>query len=161
MVEKNNHGFWPSPYLVIKNMLIVEDRVRGALFNPKNVFRWNKVILNLPGMADYDSSKPWAFKVRKDKTLAADLFFYIDDRIPTNPSTWECWCASRKICYTLIWYGFKILEGKEWRQVRFLLNGLTLVETVDGKATLLMSKKVGWSEAISCGHYHHLLQMKR
>ena len=87
MVEKNNHGFWPSPHLVIKNMLIIEDRVRGALFNPKNVFRWNKVILNLPGMADYDSSKPWAFKVRKDKTLAADLFFYIDDRIPTNPST--------------------------------------------------------------------------
>ena len=45
-------------------MLVVEERVRGARLDPKNVFRWCKVILNLP----------WIFKVRKDSTLVADLF---------------------------------------------------------------------------------------
>ena len=31
-------------------MLVVEERVRGARLDPENVFRWYKVVLNLPGM---------------------------------------------------------------------------------------------------------------
>ena len=86
-------------------MLVVEERVRGSRWDSENVFRWHSVTMNLPGMSKYDSSKPWVYKVRQDGTMAADLFFYIDDGRPTAPSAWECWCASRKICCNLIWHG--------------------------------------------------------
>ena len=48
-------GFGPSPYLV--------TRVRGTWFDPKNLFQLCKVILNLPGMDNYDLSRPLIFKL--------------------------------------------------------------------------------------------------
>ena len=79
-------GFGPSPYLVTKDMLVVEERVMGERLDSENIFRWHKVTLNLPGMDEYDPSKPWVCKVRQDGTIAADLFFYIDDGRSTAPS---------------------------------------------------------------------------
>lgn len=32
-------GFGPLSYLVTKDMLVVEERVRGARLDPENVFR--------------------------------------------------------------------------------------------------------------------------
>ena len=64
--------------------------MRGARWDSENVFRWHRVVINLPGMNTYDPSKPWVYKVRQDGTMAADLFFYIDDGRPTAPSAWEC-----------------------------------------------------------------------
>ena len=43
-------GFGPSPYLVTKDMMVVEERARGTRLDPTHIFRWCKVILNLPGM---------------------------------------------------------------------------------------------------------------
>ena len=37
-----------SPYLVIKEMFIIKDRVRGARLGLDNFFQWDKVIMNLP-----------------------------------------------------------------------------------------------------------------
>ena len=137
-----NMTFRASSYLVTKEMSIVEESVTGAYLDPKNAFWWCKVILNLPGMDHYDSSRIWIFKVRKGGTLAADLFFYIDDGRPTTPFVWERWCTSKKICSTLIWYGLqdagrKITETSqspgEWDS--------TMVKTIDGKVFLLVSQK--------------------
>ena len=50
-------GFGHSPYLVTKDMLVVEERVRGARLYSDNVFRWHKVTLNLQGMDKYEPSK--------------------------------------------------------------------------------------------------------
>ena len=47
-------GFGHSSYLVTKDMLVVEERVRGARLDPENIFRWHKVTLNLPGMDKYE-----------------------------------------------------------------------------------------------------------
>ena len=82
-------GFGPSPYLVTKDMLVVEEGVRGVRLDPENVFRWHTVTLNLPGMDKYESSRTWVYKVRYDGTMAADLFFYIDDDRLTALSAWE------------------------------------------------------------------------
>ena len=57
-------GFGPLSYLVTKDMLVVEERVRGARLDPENMFRWYKVVLNLPGMKKYDISRPWVYKVK-------------------------------------------------------------------------------------------------
>ena len=79
-------GFGLSLFLVTTDILIVEDRVRGLRLDLENVFRWDKVILILPGMEDYNPSRPWVFKVRKDGTLVADILFYTDDGTPTTSS---------------------------------------------------------------------------
>ena len=79
-------GFVPSPYQVTNDMLVVEKTVMSSYLDRENLFRWNKVILNLPGMDKYDPSKPWVYEVRQDSKMAADLFFYIDDGRPTTPS---------------------------------------------------------------------------
>ena len=51
-------GFEHSPYLVTKDILVVEERVRGARLYSDNVFRWLKVTLSLPVMDKYEPSKP-------------------------------------------------------------------------------------------------------
>lgn len=45
--------------------------------------------LNLPGISNYNHSRPWVYKQRTDGTVAADLFYYIDDGRPTAPTAWE------------------------------------------------------------------------
>ena len=81
-------GFGHSPYLVTKEMLVVEERVRSARLDPENIFRWHDVTLNLPGMDKYEPRKPWVYKVRQDGTMVAGLFFYVYYGRPTAPSTW-------------------------------------------------------------------------
>ena len=51
-------GFRPSPYLTTRDMMRLEPRLRGARDREENVFRWHKVILNLPGNLSYDPSQP-------------------------------------------------------------------------------------------------------
>ena len=80
-------GVGPLPYQVTNDMLVVEETVRSSCLDIENVFRQNKVILNLPGMDKYDTSKPWVYEVRQDGKMVADLFFYIDDGRPTTSST--------------------------------------------------------------------------
>ena len=123
-------------------MLVVEERVRGARLDPENVFSWHKVTLNLPGMNKYEPSRHWVYIVRQDGTMKADLFFNIDDSRPTAPSAWEYWCASRKICCSLICQGSQDAGRKRTgaSQSPGELVG-TMVETVDGKVVLLVSHK--------------------
>ena len=47
-------GFEHSPYLVTKDILVVEERVMGARLYSDNIFRWLKVTLNLTGMDKYE-----------------------------------------------------------------------------------------------------------
>ena len=77
--ERMLMGFGPSPYFVTKDMMVIEEAVRGLRSDEKNVFRWLKVVLNLPGMNSYDPSRPWVYRVRSDGSLTADIFWYIDD----------------------------------------------------------------------------------
>ena len=65
------------------------------------------MILNLPGKPDYTSTRPKVFKVRKDGTMAADLFSYIDDLRNTAPSSSECWDGLHQVCCRLTWLGLQ------------------------------------------------------
>ena len=59
--------------------------VRRNRVDPSNVFRWELVKLNLPGMSVHNPSRPWVYNHRDDGTIAVDVFYYIDDGRPTNP----------------------------------------------------------------------------
>ena len=54
----------------------------------KKMFRWLKVVFNLPNMKSYDFSSPWVYRVREDGNLAMDICWYIDDGRPTAATAW-------------------------------------------------------------------------
>jgi len=78
-------GLKSSPYQCTQAMGITEEVIRGVRKDPKNIFRWDYVRLNLPGSGGYDPSLPWVSKVREeDGRIAADLFTFVDDLRPTG-----------------------------------------------------------------------------
>jgi hypothetical protein len=71
-----------------------EEIIRGDRRDPRNIFRWGKVRLNLPGCEKYDPSLPWVSKVRaKDGKIAVDLFAFMDDFRPVRTNKKEAWLA--------------------------------------------------------------------
>ena len=100
-------GFRPSPYLTTREMRRIDLFLRGASDNPDNIFRWTKVILNLPGTTEYTPARPKVYRIRDDGTMAADLFSYIDDLRNTGPTASECWGGLHQVCCRLTWLGLQ------------------------------------------------------
>jgi hypothetical protein len=66
-------------------MGFAEEVIRGDRNDRDNVFRWDRVCLNLPGQPGYQSNVSWVSKVRDDDgRVAADLFVFVDDLRPTG-----------------------------------------------------------------------------
>eukprot|EP00978_Attheya_sp_CCMP212_P026662 scaffold88179_cov67-Attheya_sp.AAC.1 len=72
-----------------------------------NVFRWDRVIVNLPGNPRYDPSKPLIYKVRCDGTIAAEIVGYVDNNRVTSSTEEEAWRASSKVAKTASWLGLQ------------------------------------------------------
>ena len=94
-------GLRNSPYNAIQGMMVAKDEILGDRTNENNVFRWDAVRLNLPGSKEYDPSKSWIAKIRKDGVVAADVFIYVDDVRTSAPSEEEAWTASQQTSSTL------------------------------------------------------------
>jgi hypothetical protein len=98
-------GFKSSPYNAGQAMLYAEEVIRGDPLDCENIFHFDIVVLNLPGMATYCPSKPWVFKYRSvDGKIAADFFVYVDDVRVTGFSMETCWQCTRKVAgmYTFL-----------------------------------------------------------
>lgn len=80
LLDKNLMGFRPSPYNSVKMYLITEEVIRGDRHDESNPFQWDKVVLNLPGTPDYIPSKPWAYKVQRDGSIASNFVSFMDDQ---------------------------------------------------------------------------------
>jgi hypothetical protein len=52
----------PSPYYAVQIMAWLDETVFGGHLGQDNVFRWDIVELNLPGIPIYCPSKPWVYK---------------------------------------------------------------------------------------------------
>ena len=89
-------GLRTSPYQAIQGMLWAKELIMGDRLDAENIFRWDRLELNLPGMIDYDPSKAWVCKVRKDGTVACDVFIYVDDARYCGPTETECWKATQR-----------------------------------------------------------------
>ena len=73
-------GLRPSPCCAVHTLEWLEEVIQGDPKDPKNIFRHDKVVLNLPGSEDYDPSMPWVHKLRlSDGGIAADLPIFVDD----------------------------------------------------------------------------------
>ena len=53
---------------------MIEKEVRGDMLDEKNMFRWDRVVLNLPDMKGYNPTRPWLYKVRNDEKIATNIF---------------------------------------------------------------------------------------
>ncbi|CAB9525841.1 unknown protein [Seminavis robusta] len=99
-------GLTWSPYQAVLSMHFAEEVMRGDRTDKSNVFTWDKVRLNLPGMASYTPHLPWVSKVRGDKDkVAADVFTFVDDLRPCGADAKESWSAGRKAASTINWLG--------------------------------------------------------
>jgi hypothetical protein len=140
--ERMLMGFKPSPYCTTRSMRRIEGKLKGAMDDEENVFRWDHINMNLPGSVDYTSSKPWIYKVRKDGTMAADLFIYIDDLRPTSPTKDECWDAAHQVCCRLTWFG--IQDAPRKRRDASQKPGAwagTIIHTENDMVTVLVSQE--------------------
>ena len=85
-------GFMSSPYQTVQGILHAEEKMLGNADDSTNIFRWDRVELNLLGACGYTPSSPWVAKMRdSDEKLACDLFIYVDDIRTIGNSESECW----------------------------------------------------------------------
>eukprot|EP00978_Attheya_sp_CCMP212_P007530 scaffold17431_cov52-Attheya_sp.AAC.1 len=91
-------GLRSSPYQAVQGVAFAEEVVRGGRTQPTNVFRWDRVILNLPGSDDYTPALPWVFKVRDDDgSIAADVHGFMDDFRTSGKDKKDGWLAARRM----------------------------------------------------------------
>ena len=72
--------FRPSPYIATRGNYWGEEIVRGDRLTKANPFRWDSVVMNLPGKNEHDPRKPCVYKINKATgRIAADFFTFVDD----------------------------------------------------------------------------------
>ena len=142
-------GLTWSLYQVVKSLHLAEEIIRGDRLDCKNVFRWDRIRLNLPGSDDYNPSLPWVSKVKDNPDgtvdVAADLFTFVDDLRPTGKSKAEAWKAGRRSASLLNWLGIQDAPRKrrDSRQDPGAWAG-SVVRTEGGVFTLVSDEK--WDE---------------
>ena len=101
-------GLRSSPYNVIRATSWAEDVVRGNPLDKNNIFRWNRVVLNLPGMVDYDPRMPRGYKFDDlGQGLANNFETYVDDIRSTGRSEIMCAMTSRRIASVFNFLGIQ------------------------------------------------------
>ena len=104
---RNAMGLKSSPYNSVQGSLRAKRLVLGHPKDPNNPFGWNEVTTNLPGSKNYDPTRPWILKTRKDGLHASDICQYVDDvRIiaATEELAWRC---SSRMAKGLSWLGLQ------------------------------------------------------
>jgi hypothetical protein len=140
-------GLKSSPYQTTQSMLFAEDVMRGDSDDPKNVFRWNSVILNLPGSQTYDPSRPWVYKVRKDGTPAADFFFYIDDNRTTGNDEQEAWKGAQRVDSVCSFLGIQDAARKRRKASQTPGAWAGAVVSTDGEGVYVSVSQEKWDKA--------------
>ena len=108
-------GFRPSPYTTIRQLLWGEEIVRGDRSDPKNIFRWERIRLNLPGSPIFDPILPWVSKVftarlengEDVERIACDFATFVDDMRAAGYSLEATWQALRVIASRLNYLGIQ------------------------------------------------------
>jgi hypothetical protein len=155
-------GFKTSPYQAVQGILHAEERIRGDPSDPSNIFRWDRIQLNLPGSSSYDPSLPWVCKIRlSDGKITCDLISYVDDVRTMGGSFQECRAASRWAASILNFLGLQDAPRKRqdpsltpgaWSGSIVLSDGLTLGIVVSQERWDKAKKMIQWmSGAIQDG----------
>ena len=91
-------GLRSSPYNAVRATSWAEDIIKGDPLEKRNIFRWDRFKLNLPGSSKYDPSMPQGYKWDDfDQGLANNFETYVDDIRSSGRSEILCARASRRI----------------------------------------------------------------
>lgn len=86
--------------------MLGDEMAKGDSRDPKNLFAFDHVRLNLPGAEGYSPSLPWVSKVDlKTGKISADVKTYVDDKRVTAPSKALCDQATRRAASFLNYLG--------------------------------------------------------
>jgi hypothetical protein len=135
-------GLRPSPYQACQGMMWALEIIFADRNDVHNVFRFERVRLNLPGKTDYNPRRPWVYKERSDGSIANDVHAYVDDLRATGVSESECWEASQRVSSVLASLG--IQDAARKRRAPKLNAGAwkgSVVNTADGKVTVLATRE--------------------
>lgn len=106
--ERTLMGLRLSPFICTQSFAWGEEIVRGDLKAEKNPFRWDKVVLNLPGSETYDPSMPWVYRWDElNRRLPSFFETYIDDIRSGGASEELAWAASRRVASVVQYLGFQ------------------------------------------------------
>ena len=95
-------GLKASPYNAICHYYWAEELARGPPDDATSPLRYDKVVLNLPGAADYDPTNPRVQKINNGTgKVAGDLTTFVDDLRAMGPSPDQAWLVARRIASRL------------------------------------------------------------
>ena len=136
-------GYRYSPYSTTRDVKRQEPFLKGDRKDKSNIFRWERVIINLPGDNNYDPTKPRVYKVREDgTTVAADLFIYIENLRNTGPTEVEGWEGAHQVCCRLTWLGIQDAPRKKnFSSKTPRAWAGTIIHSDKGAVTLLVSEE--------------------
>ena len=97
-------GFSPSPYNAVKLFGWTIDMIHGDRWCLMNPYRWNGLLVNLPGASNYNPSKPRICKTWND-IIAAILEAYVDDVRVMGSNEIVCREATRRASQILQYLG--------------------------------------------------------
>jgi hypothetical protein len=101
-------GMKPSPYNSVRYFYWGEEFARGNPIAKNNALRYDRVILNLPGMEDFEPAKPNVMKWNDEvDRLAGDLVTFVDDVRTSGYDRENAWQVARQIMSRLQYLGIQ------------------------------------------------------
>jgi hypothetical protein len=150
---RNAMGLRGSPYCSVQGCLRAKRHIMGDPKEVGNPFEWDHIELNLPCSANYDASKPWIMKMRKDGDIASEVVQYVDDvRIiaATRELAWQC---SSKMAKGLRFLGLQDAARKRrepsqrpgaWACATVMMDGETVCKGVTKERWVKLQSKIRW-----------------
>jgi hypothetical protein len=106
-------GARPSPYNAVLYYYLAEEFVRGNHTDKLNPFYWDKLILNLPGSASFDPTRPKTMKWDSvNRWMTCDLVVFVDDLRGSGPTAELTWALSRTVSSRLQYLGIQEASRK-------------------------------------------------
>ena len=101
-------GMKPSPFMTIRLLMWMMEMVIGDRQEKTNPFRWDYVVLNLPGTIKYDPSMPRVYKWNmSSQCIACDCKFFCDDFRVIGPDESSTKRATHKLETTMSYLGIQ------------------------------------------------------
>jgi len=158
--ERSLMGFRPSPFLCTQTFGWGEDVIRGDRHALDNPFRWDKVVLNLPGSQQFDPCLPWVYRWDSvDSRIASFFETYMDDIRTGGASEALTWEASRRVASVVQYLGQQDAPRKRrppsqtpgaWAGAMCLIDGKGNVLVTCSEEKWLKGKRwiLAWHDAV-------------
>lgn len=127
---------------------MAEEFIRGDPEDSNNLFRWDILVLNLPGSSTYAPDKPWVSKIKlPESKIACNLFIYLYDVRITGDSYLECQRVSRIVASLFNYFGLQdaARERRDPRQSPSQWAG-SIVATNGPSVEIMVSQEL-WDKA--------------